>query len=113
VNYIILAGLLLALIAANYFLRFDVDTRQKGEPMRDWKAKATYPKSYLHALQAFALMMVAFALAVHVVPAALIVFAGLLAFEWSQGFLDWQDVIANGVGIVAAVAVLYLAPILR
>lgn len=102
-NYLIFAGLLFVAVTANYFLRFDVDARQKGESLRDWKAKATYPKSFVHALEAFALMMFSATLGIHTIAAALIVFAGMLAFEWSQRFVDWMDVIANAVGILVAI----------
>ena len=111
-RYLVFAGLLLAIVAANYWLRFDVDERAKGEPLRDWKAKATYPKSYLHALQAFALMMIAAMFGLHTILAVVIVFGALLAFEYSQGFLDWMDVAANGAGIVVAVLLPYLVSLI-
>ena len=110
---VIFLVLLVAVIVANKFLRFDVDERPKDSPQRALWAKAAYPKSYLHALQAFTLVLAAvFLAAMPIIVAAPIVFFALAIFEWSQskdGFIDWIDIGANGAGVVAAVLVFYLA----
>jgi hypothetical protein len=113
-RYVIFAVLMLAVLAANWFLRFDVDSRPEGTPQREWKAQAAYPKSYLHALQAFALMLVAmFAVGIPTIIAAVAVFVVLLGWEFTQRYLDWMDVAANGAGILLAVALVYLAPVVN
>ncbi len=107
---VIFLVLLVAVIVANKYLRFDVDERPQDSPKRKLWAKAAYPKSYLHGLQAFTLMMIAvFLAAMPTVVAVPIVFFALALFEWTQGYIDWLDIAANGAGIVAAVALVYLA----
>lgn len=107
---VIFLVLLVAVIVANKFLRFDVDERPAGSPKRSLWAKAAYPKSYVHALQAFTLTMIAvFLAAMPIVVAVPVVFFALAIFEWTQGYVDYLDIAANGVGVVAAVLLFYLA----
>lgn len=93
----------LAVLVANYFLRFDADDRAKGAPHRPLWAKAAYPKSYVHALTAFSLMLLFMLAAAPWVLAAAAVFVLLLGWEWTSGYIDWLDVAANAAGIVGAV----------
>lgn len=111
-RYLVFVGLLAAIVALNWFLRFDVDERAKGEPLREWKAKATYPKSFVHGLVAFGLTMTGLVLGLHTLAVIVIVFGVLLAFEYSQRFLDWFDVLANGIGIAVAVLLPYLVSLI-
>lgn len=111
-NYIVFIVALAAIALVNWKFRIDIDERPKGTPRRAWGAKAAFHKSLFHAIAAYALMLTAFALQLHVIAAAVIVFAGLLAFEYTQAYVDWVDIAANAAGIVAAVALLYFAPVI-
>jgi len=103
---LVLFALLCALVvAANAKYHFDPDI---GGYKPEWKNKAAYPKAFVHAVVAFAIVLALPHVPINPLHGSIILAIFLVPWELGQGFINWKDIIAGLVGISLALALIYL-----
>lgn len=102
---VIAAAVAVAVVALNFTRHVDADA---GGYRPQWRNRASYPKAYVHGVSGFAAALAVAVFTGQPAAALLIVAAGAVLWEFSQGFVNLLD-IAAGVGGALAACVLYAA----